>query len=378
VPLTALAKITRVVDGEVQPIGREAADEIKTALVDQKLLDADGRIQPAFDPRRAGFALALPAAHEDLAPAVIDVLSSYQIERHVRRARDEQPNRLRKEVTLTPEFRELWKRIKPKTTYRVEFDTEDLVRRAVDGLKRMPAIDKPSVRVVAGRLSVEKGGVAAAAASVAEEQIEYGDQPIPDVLAYLQNETELTRSTLARILRESGRLGELFNNPQAFLDAVAAVLKGELHRLLVDGVKYERLGTGPAGGEAEWEMRLFKNEELVNYLSAIPVNNSVYEYVVYDSEVEREFARRLDERDDIKLFVKLPGWFQIDTPVGAYNPDWAILKQNGEALYLVRETKATRDFLRLRTTEADKVRCGKKHFEALGVPFAVAVTADEV
>ena len=378
VPLTALAKITRVVDGEVQPIGCETAAEIKTALVDQKLLDADGRIQPAFDPRRAGFALALPAAHEDLASAVIDVLSSYQIERHVRRARDEQPNRLRKEVTLTPEFRELWKRIKPKTTYRVEFDTEDLVRRAVDGLKRMPAIDKPSVRVVAGRLSVEKGGVAAAAASVAEEQIEYGDQPIPDVLAYLQNETELTRSTLARILRESGRLGELFNNPQAFLDAVAAVLKGELHRLLVDGVKYERLGTGPAGGEAEWEMRLFKNEELVNYLSAIPVNNSVYEYVVYDSEVEREFARRLDERDDIKLFVKLPGWFQIDTPVGAYNPDWAILKQNGEALYLVRETKATRDFLRLRTTEADKVRCGKKHFEALGVPFAVAVTADEV
>jgi len=125
-------------------------------------------------------------------------------------------------------------------------------------------------------------------------------------------------------------------------------------------------------------MVLFRNEELINYFSALKVNRSIYEYIVYDSEIEREFARKLDERDDIQLFVKLPGWFEIDTPIGKYNPDWAILKNDGQALYLVRETKATRDFLRLRTTEADKVRCGMKHFETLGVPFAVAVTADEV
>ncbi len=154
------------------------------------------------------------------------------------------------------------------------------------------------------------------------------------------------------------------------------ILKYELHRLLVDGIKYERIAG--AGSEAEWEMMLFKNEELINYLTAIPVNKSVYEYVVYDSEVEREFAKRLDERDDIKLFVKLPGWFTVDTPVGTYNPDWAILKHDDHALYLVRETKGTKDFLKLRTSEADKVRCGQKHFEALGVQFAVAVTADEI
>jgi type III restriction enzyme len=125
-------------------------------------------------------------------------------------------------------------------------------------------------------------------------------------------------------------------------------------------------------------MMLFKNEEFINYLDALKVNKSVYEHVVYESEVEREFAKKLDEREDIKLFVKLPGWFEIDTPVGKYNPDWAILKHDGQALYLVRETKSTRDFLRLRTTEADKVRCGQRHFEAIGVPFAVAVTAEEV
>jgi type III restriction enzyme len=123
---------------------------------------------------------------------------------------------------------------------------------------------------------------------------------------------------------------------------------------------------------------LFKNEELINYLTALQVNKSVYEFVVYESEVEREFASHLDQREDIKLFVKLPGWFEIDTPVGKYNPDWAILKQNGQAFYLVRETKGTRDFLKLRTTEADKVRCGKQHFELIGVPFAVVTNADQV
>lgn len=175
---------------------------------------------------------------------------------------------------------------------------------------------------------------------------------------------------------EAGRLADVFMNPQRFLDQVASILDHELHRLLVDGIKYERLPDDAP--EAAWEMLLFKNEELVNYLSALQVQKSVYEYVVYESEVEREFARVLDEREDIKLFVKLPGWFEIDTPVGRYNPDWAILKHDGTALYLVRETKSTRDFLKLRSTEADKVRCGKKHFEAIGVPFAVVVDANEV
>lgn len=200
---------------------------------------------------------------------------------------------------------------------------------------------------------------------------------MPDLLAYLQNETELTRSTLTRILTESGRLDEFFNDPQRFLDAVAAVLRYELHRLLVDGIKYERVDVGTRS-ETEWEMLLFKNEELINYFTALHVDKSVYEYVVYDSEVEREFAQRLDERDDIKLFVKLPAWFKIDTPLGEYNPDWALLKDDGRAVYLVRETKGTRDFMKLRTSEADKIRCGQRHFEALGVPFDVVVTAGEV
>jgi type III restriction enzyme len=376
VPLTALARITRAIDGEEKPIGKEAAESIRKALIDQKMLEADGKLGVAFDPRKKGFALTLPPEFGGLEAAVVDLLAAHQIDRHIRKETDEKPNRLKKHVTLSPEFQALWERIKPKTTYRVEFETDVLATRAADAIRKMEKIEPSKIRVVAGRLDVRKGGVAAEAVSAADEKAIAAPRAVPDILAYLQNETELTRSTLVRILKASRRLPDFLVNAQRFMDQAASILKYELHRLLVDGIKYEKIpGTGT---EAAWEMVLFKNEELINALSALAVKNSIYEYVVYDSEIEREFAQKLDQRDDIRLFVKLPHWFEVDTPVGGYNPDWAIVKHEDETIYLVRETKGTTDFLKLRTTEADKVRCGQRHFEALGVPFAVAVSADEV
>ena len=379
VPITAIARLVRVVERDgvqvEEPIGRTTAEAIRAALADQEILDDSGRILAAFDPKREDFKLELPEEHSELAAAVVDLLATYQIERHVRRERDETRNLLKKEVVLTPEFVELWERIRPRTTYRVEFATEDLVRGCVRELRRMEKVGRPRIRVEAGAVDPTRGGVEARGLSVAEEERNYGGGGAPDLLAYLQNETELTRSTLARILIESGRLGEFFNHPQRFMDRVSSIIRHELHRLLVYGIKYERINDGPG---AEWEMLLFKNEELVSHLNSLQVDKSLYEYVVYDSQVEREFARRLDQRDDIRLFVKLPTWFTIDTPVGTYNPDWAIVKNATDTLYLVRETKATRDFLKLRNAERDKVFCGARHFDALGVPFAVVVTADAV
>lgn len=378
VPIAALAKLARVVDGREQPIGRDAAEEIRSALVGSGILDAEGRILPAFQPQETGFRLFLPERHADLTPAVTDLLTTYQMERHVRRARDERPNHLRKEILLGSEFQGLWDRIKAKTTYRVEFATAELIRRAAEAVRRMPAITVPTVRISAGQLSPERGGVTTTATSVGEVETSYADRPLPDVLAYLQSETELTRSTLVRILRESGRLADFFIDPQRFMDAVSTNVKHELERLLVEGVKYERIGS--AGTDAEWEMRLFEEHDgdVVNFLDAQSVKHSVYAYVVCESAVEREFAKQLDAREDIKVFVKLPSWFEIDTPVGKYNPDWAIVKDDGRVLYLVRETKSTKEFMKLRTSEADKVRSGQRHFDALGVPFAIAVTAAEV
>lgn len=376
VPLVAMAKLTRVEAEEEIAIGRKAAEAIRGALVAQGYLNEDNRLQPAFDPQRDGFELELPEEYAELAPAVIDLLASYQIERHIQRERKVGPNPFKKAVEASPEFIELWNRIKPRTTYRVEFDTKELIVKTAGAIRGMPAIVPPKIRIRAGQVEVEKGGIKATAMSVTEEKTPYGSRPLPDILAYLQEQTELTRATLVDILKQSGRLEDVFIDPQQFMDQVVAVLRHELHRLLVDGIKYERLVVD--GREAEWEMQLFTSEEVINYLSALQVKHSSHEWVEYSSIVEYEFARKLDERKDIKLFIKLPDKFRIDTPVGEYIPDWAIVKHDDDTIYMVRETKGTKDYLKLRTKEADKIRCGERHFEALGVDFAHVIKADEV
>ncbi|MEQ1653132.1 MAG: DEAD/DEAH box helicase family protein [Hyphomicrobium sp.] len=376
VPVFALAKLTRIEGDTEVAIGKPEAERLKVALVKAKMMDNDGRIGAAFDPKAKDFSLNLPKALSDLEPAVIDLLQSYQIERHIKRDRDQGPNRFKKEVTLTAEFKELWDRIKPKTVYRVEFETADLVGRAAKAISSMEKIEAPKITVTTGSLAVKRGGVDAKAMSVSEEAVRPGAAGLPDILSYLQNETDLTRSTLAQILRQSGRLVEVFANPQRFLDAVGKIINSELHRLLVDGIKYDRVqGAGP---ESAWEMMKLDGGELVDYLNAILVTKSVYDYVPYDSEIERKFASELNDRDDIKLFMKLPRWFVVETPVGEYNPDWAVVKHDKSTVYLVRETKGTKDFEKLRTMEADKIKCGRRHFEALDVPFSVVTKASEV
>jgi type III restriction enzyme len=227
-------------------------------------------------------------------------------------------------------------------------------------------------------VEVKKGGITATPMNVTEEKAQYHAHPLPDILAYLQEQTELTRGTLVHILKESARLEDFFVDPQKFMDQVASILKYALHRLLVSGIKYEKLVVD--GKEMEWEMGLFKSEELINYLTALQVNKSSHEWIVYNSEVERKFAEQLDIRTDIKLFLKLPDKFSIDTPVGKYIPDWAIVKHNDDTIYMVCETKGKKkeEILKLRTSEADKINCGIKHFEALGVPYKMVTDAGEV
>jgi type III restriction enzyme len=142
---------------------------------------------------------------------------------------------------------------------------------------------------------------------------------------------------------------------------------------MIDGIKYDRITN------EEWAMREFEEKEVLSYLNnRLEVSKSVYDAIVCDSEIEWKFAETLAIREDIKLFVKLPSWFQVETPVGTYNPDWAIVKHEDETIYLVRETKGTKDYEKLRNSEADKIRCGRRHFEALGADFEVVTSTVEL
>lgn len=378
VPITALAKLPTIDGDREVPIGREQAQALHTALVASGMLSTDGKLQPKFDPRREGFDLGLPREFAHLRTAVIDLLSSYQIERHIQPERQPRANRLRKEVQLGEDFQALWARIKARTTYRVEFDSDKLIVAAAGAVRAMPRIERRSILVGTGRIDVKRGGVGATPQSAREEEAQFGAFVLPDLLGHLQNATELTRSTLLEILRRSERLDDVFIDAQAFLDHAVVAIRSELNRLLIGGIRYEKLT--PGSPDSEWEMTQFKDGELLDYLNSLEAapKKSIYDWVEYESEVEHAFAKALNSRADIRLFVKLPRWFVVDTPVGAYNPDWAIVKHDDATVYMVRETKGTRDFRKRRGLENDKVACGERHFEALGVSFDVVVGPDEV
>jgi len=175
----------------------------------------------------------------------------------------------------------------------------------------------------------------------------------------------LKRESIVKILIDSGRIDEFYSNSQVFMEQVVEQINIAKRKLIIDGIEYEKIGD-----DVYWAQEMFEDEELIGYIkeNALPVNKSVYSHIVYDSTtVEKPFAERLNSDDDVKLFIKLPNWFKVDTPLGTYNPDWAIvLDKNGvERLYFVVETKGSVLKEDLRITESGKIECGKKHFAAI-------------
>jgi type III restriction enzyme len=275
---------------------------------------------------------------------------------------------------LNPDFQALWERIKHRTRYSVDYATAELIAKAGKAVRKMPAIEPPKLMAIKSEMEITEEGIVGKLSS-AREVKPSGERsaPIPDMLSYLQRETELTRSTLADILIESGRLGEVVVNPQQFMDQAVRAIRQTLHKMIIDGIKYEKIG------DAVYEMLLFEEKEIESYVDRmVDVGNSIYDCLECESDTERKFAEAMRDRTDIKLFIKLPDWFKVETPIGTYNPDWAIVKQEDDRIYLVRETKATKDQLALRGAEWEKIRCGKAHFNALGVDFKQVISATEV
>ncbi|MES2236252.1 MAG: DEAD/DEAH box helicase family protein [Pseudomonadota bacterium] len=275
---------------------------------------------------------------------------------------------------LNEDFKALWSRIKHKTRYAVDYQTSELVEHAARNLAARDKIAQSRMRVQKGGIAMSGEGVGTQLLSVREaEAADYRTINVPDLLGYLQTKTELTRKTIAEILIRSGRLNEVQHNPQQFLEQAQQAIEAELRGLMIDGIKYEKIS-----GQ-EYEMLLFEEREIFGAdLNQVLVKNSIYDEVFVDSEIEREFAEAMSTRTDIKLFIKLPGWFMIDTPIGTYNPDWAIVKEDDARVYLVRETKSTKDQLKLRSSEWAKIQCGKAHFDTLQVDFAHITNASEV
>lgn len=280
--------------------------------------------------------------------------------------RDRVAVKYRKGFEADPRFLEIWEKLKGKTTYRVNYDTEELIRQSAKAVKEMPVIEAPTVRSTKMKIGITSTGIEGSYASdvVAQYTLSYD---IPDVLNYIQNRTELTRSTICRILQESGRFDDLAVNPQLFMDLSVAAIQKVLYAMMIDGIKYQRIGN------ESYEMRLFEAQELEIYLNSntFKVSDSsktIYEdFVPLDSSVENQFAKDCESSEQVKFYFKLPDWFKIPTPIGNYNPDWAVVFEDDKRIYFVAETKDTNtptvDLSKLRESEQQKIKCGKAHFK---------------
>ncbi len=267
---------------------------------------------------------------------------------------------LRKGFEADPRFLEIWDKIKFQTKYKVEYKTDELIRDAAKSVKNMPETKKPAITSTKKKLSITEAGIEGQLISDSGNDSYSFTFEIPDVLAYIQSKTELTRNTILEMLKQSGRINEMLLNPQLFMDHAVSAIKDVLYELMIDGIKYEKIGN------QVYEMQLFEDNDLEIYVDKFThtvnaLDKTIYEnYVPLDSKVESDFAKDCETSENVDFYFKLPFWFKIATPIGSYNPDWAIVFKGEKKIYFVAETKSAGQ--ELRGSESMKIKCGKAHF----------------
>jgi type III restriction enzyme len=357
-------------DGSTGMLGFEESAAIFDHLKSNGFVDAKGKVQDSLRTALKDGSLTLPPALAPHLALVRDVLKKVVGKLDIKNADERVVVKTRRAILESAEFQALWDRIKHKTTYRVHFDNEKLLADCARAIANGPPVSKARVRIRKADLSIGQGGVLATEHekdSGTIVTIEEGDIVLPDVLTDLQDRTQLTRKSLVRILTECGRLTDFKRNPQAFIEIAGEVINRTKRLAVVDGIKYQRIGD-----DQYYAQELFQQEELTGYLRNMlkDAKKSVFEDVIYDSGgVERTFAEQLEKNEAVKIYAKLPGWFKVPTPLGTYNPDWAVLVEvsGEERLYFVVETKGSLFVDDLRDNEAAKIACGDAHFRALAV-----------
>ena len=357
---------------EEKTFTHEQATEIMEELKEMKVISKEGKIKDTMKAQLKAGKLDLSERYTKAAQrAIMQALEKADNRPVIRDANKEVTVKLKKQAILSPEFKELWDKIKQKTTYRVNIDTDTLIKNCVKELREMPPIPKAKLLTSTAEIEIENAGIYSTEKHIQTTDLENTYNYVPDILRLIASETLLKHSTIIQILKQSGREQDFMNNPQLFYEKALEIILRNRHSLAIDGIKYIKLA-----GEEYYVQEIFDSEELLANLdrNAVQVEHSVYDYLIYDSGVESRFAKSLDEDPDVKMFFKIPPRFKIETPIGSYNPDWAVfLEKDGEQkLYFVLETKGTTSLLDLRNSEKLKIHCGKQHFAALedGIEFS--------
>ena len=363
--------------GHEQVIDKDTADAIMYDLTINRYIDKKGALTDKYYEEKANGTLQVAEEVADCAASVVEIIGSVYDPKTMQPENARSNNvelQVDEEKLAMPEFKALWSKINAKSVYIVDFDTDELVQKAIASLDAKLCVAKIFFKVESGVMEEikSKEALEAGTAFVKETSASYGTKTRIsanssvkyDLVGKLVEETKLTRKDVIAILRgiQKPVFDQFKDNPEEFIIKAAALINDEKATAIIQHITYnvldERYGT-----------EVFTDPTIRGKLgvNAMKAKKHLYDHVVFDSTNERNFAAELDINTDVAVYVKLPDGFYISTPVGHYNPDWAIAFYEGKVkhIYFVAETKGSMSSMQLRLIEKSKIHCAREHFKAI-------------
>ena len=370
-----VGKVIKDDKGNEQVVDQDTARAIHFDLIVNGYIDKKGILTDKYYADKANHEIKVAEEVADSAASVIEIIDtiydgksmmpenarSNNVELHV----DE------KKLAM-PEFKALWAKINAKSTYVVDFDTEELIRKAIQSLDRKLRVSKIVFKVETGTMDTikSKEELISGVSFVKEESASYGHTITAstnvkyDLIGKLVEETGLTRKAVIQILKgiQPSVFHQFKDNPEEFIIRAAALINDEKATAIIEHITYDVM-------DDHYGTEVFTDPTIKGRLgvNAMKAKKHLYDHIVYDSSNEQKFATELDTNTNVAVYVKLPDGFYISTPVGHYNPDWAIAFYEGTVkhIYFVAETKGSMNSMQLRLIEESKIHCAREHFKAI-------------
>lgn len=370
-----VGKVIKDDKGNEQVIDQDTASAIHYDMIVNGYIDRKGVLTDKYYEDKANGEIKVAEEVADSAASVIEIVDS------IYDARSMQPENARsnnvelqvdEDKLAMPEFKALWSRINSKSVYVVDFDTDELIKKSIASLDAKLRVSKIYFRVESGAMDTikSKEELVSGASFAKEESASYGvtitanSNVKYDLIGKLVDETGLTRKAVIAILQgvKPFVFDQFKDNPEEFIVKAAALINDEKATAIIEHITYDVL-------DEHYGMDVFTDPTIKGKLgvNAMKAKKHLYDHIVYDSSNERNFATDLDTDTDVAVYVKLPDGFYISTPVGHYNPDWAIAFYEGKVkhIYFVAETKGSMNSMQLRLIEESKIHCAREHFKAI-------------
>ena len=370
-----IGKVIKDTQGNEQVIDPDTAQAIYFNLAVSGYIDKKGALTDKYYEDKANNQITVAEEVYDSAASVIEIIDSVY-DPKVMQPEDARKNNVELHVDESklamPEFKELWSRINTKSVYVVDFDTEELIRKSITALDSKLRVPKIFFKIESGTMDTikSKEDLAAGASFVRDAsgtynaKVKASNNVKYDLVGKIVAETGLTRKAVIRILQgiQPSVFNQFKDNPEEFIIKASGLINDEKATAIVQHITYDVL-------DEKYDTDIFTDPTIKGKLdqNAMKAKKHLYDHIIYDSDNERKFASKLDVCNDVAVYVKLPDGFYISTPVGKYNPDWAIAFYKGTVkhIYFVAETKGSMDTMELREVEKAKIHCAEEHFKAI-------------